>query len=100
MPELNQTLTFDQAVSLAMDLVPGLRNDMALLAKMRKETPRDMEGIGRIALNIPDPIEPILRAYHPELYQGDAALRGEAWLRFIKHPHSERFRVHSKGAKA
>jgi hypothetical protein len=88
--------SFDEAVNLAIDLLPGLRHDMALIAERRKRQARDMEGTGRVGLNIPDPIDALLRIYHPELYQKDAKLRGAAWLKFMKHPDSARFRINEK----
>ena len=95
--ELDLSLVdFDQAVGIALDLVPGLRNDLARIAERRKHQARDMQGIGRVALEIPDPIVPLLAHYHPELYQDDDELRGKAWLRFMRHPDSERFRTNAK----
>ena len=93
-------MDFDQAIALAIDLVPGLRHDMNQIADMRKGGPKDMQGIGRMALRIPDPVLPIVRAYHPELYEGTKEETARAWRRFMRHPHSERFRVHPKGANA
>ena len=93
---LLQKKTFDEAVNLALDLLPGLRHDMALIAERRKHQARDMEGTGRIALNIPDPIDDLLRVYHPELYQTDPKLRAHAWVKFMRHPDSARFRINEK----
>ena len=89
-------LTFMQAVGVACDLLPGLRSDLNQNQQHRNAQARDMQGIGRIALSIPEPIEPLLRIYHPELYQADAELRGKAWLRFMKHPDSAPFRTYAK----
>ena len=91
-----EKLTFMQAVGLACNLLPGLRQDLEANRQQRKHQARDMEGIGRIALSIPDPLEPLLRIYHPELYQTDAELRGKAWRRFMHHPDSEPFRTNQK----
>jgi len=86
-------LDFIQAVDLAIATVPGLRHDFNIMAERRKNTMRDMEGVGRWALSIPEPIEPLLKAYHPELYQDDIKAQQEAWLKFIQHPDSLYFRT-------
>ena len=91
-----QKLTFAQAINVACDLLPGLRNDLAINQQRRKRQAVDMQGTGRIALSIPDPLEPLLQIYHPELYQRDAEQRGKAWLRFMRHPDSEPFRTNQK----
>lgn len=89
--------TFLQAVKIAYDTVPGLKHDMDRLKELRKkEHHKDMEGVGRIALNIPDPIKPLLKAYFPELYQADSQLAAKEWKRFINSPDSQPFRVGSK----
>ncbi len=89
-------LTFSEAVSLTIALVPGLKGDMQRLQELRKQKPKDMDGVGRIGLNIPNPLIPILKQYKPELYQSDKQLADRAWLRFIQSPESELFRVNSQ----
>lgn len=90
------TLNFTQAVELALATVPGLRSDLNIMAERRKNTMKDMEGVGRWALSIPEPIEPLLQAYHPELYQEDIVEQQKAWLKFIQHPDSYYFRTQDK----
>lgn len=79
-------------------LLPGLRYDLNLIAKKRKEPARDMEGVGRLALSIPEPAEALLQVWHPELYQKDAELRAKAWKAFIFHPDSAPFRTQARRA--
>ena len=55
-----------------------------------------MVGIGRVALHIPDPVFPILKAYHPELFEGEPDDYEKAWKKFIFHPDSEPFRLGNK----
>jgi hypothetical protein len=86
-------LTFNEAVDLAISVLPGLRTDLNQLAEMRKNECKDMEGVGRWGLSIPDPIMPILKEYWPEMFQEDTELANRAWLRFMQHPDSARFRV-------
>ena len=93
---LKPVLTFDEAVNLAIDMLPGLRHDLAQIQKRRKDNATDMQGIGRVALNIPDPIIPLLQEYHPELYQEDQELAGRAWLKFINSRDAERFRTNAR----
>ena len=89
----HRQLTFDQSIDLALDLLPGLRHDFQIIADQRKSKARDMEGVGRIGLSIPDPVMPILKQYFPELFQTDTELQGKAWLKFMMLPESERFKV-------
>ena len=93
---MSKLLTFDQAVEVAISVLPGLRHDLNLLVEMRKNDCKDMEGVGRWGLSVPDPIMPLLREYHPEIFQEDVHLANAAWLKFMKHPDSERFRVQTK----
>ena len=89
-------LSFDQAINLALDLLPGLRHDFQVIADLRKKTPRDMEGVGRYGLKIPDPVMPIIREYFPDCFQEDTDLQGKAWLKFMNRPEAERFKVQRK----
>ncbi len=86
-------LTFDQAINLALDLLPGLRHDFQVIADLRKSKARDMPGVGRYGLKIPDPCMPIFRQYFPDLFQDDTELQGKAWLKFMQKPEAERFKV-------
>jgi len=89
--------TFLQAVKIAYDTIPGLKHDMDRLRDLRKsDNHKDMDGIGRMALSIPDPIKPLLKAYFPELYQDDQQLAAVQWKRFIKSADSLPFRVAGK----
>ena len=89
-------LTFDQAIDYAINHIPGLKHDFELMAKKRKDGARDMQGIGRIGLSIPDPLYGLVVAYHPDLENPDYDIQHNAWLKFMRHPHSERFRINSK----
>jgi hypothetical protein len=85
-----------EAFTLACETVPGLRHDMTVIKARRNQARKDMDGLGRWGLTIPDPILPLLQEYKPELFQDDGELAGRAWLRFIKHPDSKPFRVSAK----
>lgn len=89
-------LNFQQAVQLAIDLIPGVKQDLKITQQRRNKRARDMQGIGRLALEIPEPIIPILKKFHPELYQDDKRLQARAWELFIKHPDSALFRANEK----
>ena len=93
---MSQVLTFNEAVSLAISMLPGLRHDLNLLSEMRKNECKDMEGIGRWGVSIPDPIMPLMKEYWPQCFQDDVKLANAAWLKFMQHPDSERFRVQTK----
>ena len=89
----HRQLTFDEAINLALDLVPGLRHDFQVIADLRKHKARDIEGVGRYGLKIPDPVMPILQQYFPDCFQDDADLAGKALLKFMQRPEAERFKV-------
>jgi len=89
-------MTFLQALEMMINNVQGLRHDMNHIKTMRTQSARDMDGIGRLALSIPDPAMKLLEQYHPELFQSDQRLAAAAWSRFIKHPDSKPFRTRSR----
>ncbi len=88
-----QAINFKQAVDVALHTVPGLRHDMNIIAERRKNDSRDMEGIGRWGLEIPDPIMPLLQLYWPNIFNQDTDISHREWLKFMNHPDSEQFRV-------
>jgi len=92
----HNVLRFEEAVKLTVDIVPGLKADMERLRLLRQHEAKDMAGIGRIGLNIPDPLMPILKQYKPDLFQDDKELADRAWLRFIQSPDSQPFRINSR----
>jgi len=94
--KFDRGMTFLESVRYAADLMPGLAHDMRRLTRLRKDQARDMEGIGRIALSIPDPVWPLLEQFHPELFTSDEQQNGREWLRFMKHPDSAPFRVNMR----
>ncbi len=81
---------------MAVDVLPGLRHDMALIDERRKSTMKDIDGVGRWGVSIPAPVMSILEQYKPELFQDDIQLQNRAWLQFIKHSDSKPFRVSDK----
>ena len=89
-------MTFDQAISYAIDVIPHLKKQMETIKRRRIDGARDMEGIGRIGLELPDPLYGLVIAYHPDLESPDRETNAKAWLKFMKHPDSERFRVNTK----
>ena len=89
----HRQLTFDDAINVALDLLPALRHDFQVIADLRKSRARDMPGVGRMGLKIPDPCLPILKAYFPDCFQEDAELAGKAWLKFMQLPEAERFKL-------
>lgn len=91
-----RVLTFIEAITLACNVLPGLKNDMDIIRERAKGKAKDMQGIGRLGLVIPDPLLKILEEYKPELFQSDLQLKNKAWLKFIKHSDSKPFRVSSK----
>ena len=89
-------LTFDQAIDYAINAIPGLKGDMAILAERRKKQNKDLQAIGRVGVSIPDPLMGLVIAYHPDLDAPDNETQNRAWQAFMRHPHSERFRVNEK----
>ena len=67
----------------------------AVLANMPA---RDMSGIGRIQLRIPDQDLAALYRKYPELAAPDKEIQKRAWARFAKSSESQPYRVnHRKG---
>ena len=90
-------LNFIQALELCASIIPEVGHDLKWCQEKRKKAHQnDMVGIGRVALHIPDPVFPILKAYHPELFEGEPDDYEKAWKKFIFHPDSEPFRLGNK----
>jgi len=89
-------LSFDQAIDYAINAIPGLKGDMAILQERRKNQAKDLQALGRVGLSIPDPLMGLVYAFHPDLMNEDSETQNRAWRAFMRHPHSERFRVNHK----
>ena len=89
-------VTFMEALTMAAFLLPGLRADLERNKALRKTTHRDIDGVGRWGLSIPEPAERLLEQYHPELYQEDKQLAAKAWRGFMLTADAEPFRVTAK----
>ena len=89
-------MKFNQALQVLIDTVPGLSHDLNLLAERRKTQAKMMDGIGQWGLSIPDPVEPVLRMFYPELYQDDYEQQAMAWKAFMRNPDSMPFRIQRK----
>lgn len=73
---------------------PGRAAILARNARARIEKPlRDVEGLGRMLLNIPFVDRERLRHELPELDSHDSATRNEAWRKFIASDASLPFKV-------
>lgn len=60
-----------------------------------RPAPRET-ALGRVALRIPDLDFAVLRVRFPDLASPDNETRHKAWLKFIKNPLSEPYRVYRK----
>lgn len=92
----HRRLSFLEAVRYAANEVPGLAHDMKFIAELRKGQPKDMQGIGRFGVKIPDPIMELMRGYFPALFQEDSELRQLAWIKWMKSSDAQPFRVGRK----
>lgn len=89
-------LNFQQACQLAISIDPALRHDLEITANKRKEQARDMQGIGRTALDIPEPLLKLAYDYFPDLNSPDKEISAKAWLKFMQSSDAEIFRCNAK----
>lgn len=87
------TVEFMDAVRLVIASDSLLQRDMALIQERRKMPQKDMAGVGRWGIAIPNPLLYLFKVYKPELFQEDEELAAREWLKFMKHEDSIIFQV-------
>lgn len=86
--------TFLQALGTMVSFIPEVGHDLQWCKELRKDDKhKDMQGLGRMGLHIPDPCLELLNLYHPELFTEDEELNARAWKKFMFHQDSKPFKV-------